>query len=94
MKPKKQQKSVAEHLAAKENLKKHDKDAGSAPVQIAALTARITHLMTHLAVHKGDKHTRRGLIGMVSHRRRLLKYLKRTDATTHGATLAALGLRK
>ena len=86
--------SAEDIQAAKENLKQHDKDVGSSSVQIAALTGRIVHLTNHIAGNRNDKHSRRGLIGLVSKRRKLLKYLKRTDAETHSKTLAALGLRK
>lgn len=83
-----------EILAVKERMKKHDSDVGSTTVQISALTGRITHLTAHVVRNNNDKHSRRGLIGMVSKRRKLLKYLKRTDAETHAKTLAALGIRK
>lgn len=95
MTAKKQQRSVAEITEVKATLKKHDGDVGSVPVQIAALTARIIHLTDHLgAGNKNDKHSRRGLIGMVSRRRKLLKYLKQTNPEMHSKTLASLGLRK
>lgn len=95
MKAKKQQYSAAEVAEIKTSMKKHDSDVGSVPVQIAALTARIIHLTGHLGSgHSNDKHSRRGLINMVSKRRKLLKYLKRVDPATHGKTLASLGLRK
>ena len=75
-------------------LRLHDKDVGSPQVQIARLTGRIKHLTSHLATHKKDKHTRRGLIAMISRRRKLTAYLKRRAPQTHAQTLAALGLRK
>jgi len=55
----------------------HDKDTGSAEVQITILTRRINHLVEHLKEHKKDNHTRRGLLIMVSRRRRLVNYLKK-----------------
>lgn len=54
----------------------HKKDTGSAPVQIAILTDKINKLTEHLKAHKKDKHSRRGLIGMVGRRTKLMRYLK------------------
>ena len=71
----------------------HDGDVGSAPVQVAILTARIEHLQSHFDVNKKDHHSRRGLLKMVGRRRRLLEYLKRTDAERYRALIADLGLR-
>ena len=71
----------------------HDGDVGSAPVQIAILTARINDLRTHFDDHKKDHHSRRGLLKMVGRRRRLLEYLKRTDVERYRALIADLGLR-
>ncbi len=79
---------------AVKSLRLHDKDVGSPQVQISRLTARIGYLTRHLNVHKKDKHTRRGLIAMISRRRKLTAYLKRTDQEMHKKTLATLGLRK
>lgn len=76
------------------DLRLHENDVGSSPVQIARLTARIRHLTEHLKTHRKDKHTRRGLIGMISRRRKLTAYLRRSDPALHAKTLAALGLRK
>ncbi|MGI9298440.1 MAG: 30S ribosomal protein S15 [Gammaproteobacteria bacterium] len=81
-------------VSAAAALRLHSKDVGSSQVQIARLTGRITQLTRHLSVHKKDKHTRRGLIAMISRRRKLTAYLKRTKPETHGKTLASLGLRK
>ena len=80
--------------SAIESLRIHAKDVGSPQVQISRLTARIEYLTRHLNVHKKDKHTRRGLIAMISRRRKLTAYLKRNDQEMHKKTLAALGLRK
>ena len=71
----------------------HDNDRGSAPVQIAILTARIDDLRTHFDKHKKDHHSRRGLLKMVGRRRRLLEYLKRTDPERYRELIADLGLR-
>ena len=76
------------------DLRLHEKDVGSSPVQIARLTARILHVGSHLKTHSKDNHSRRGLIAMVSLRRKLLAYLKRKTPELHAQTLAALGLRK
>ena len=72
----------------------NDKDSGSTEVQIALLTSRIQHLTEHLRTHKKDHHSRRGLLKMVGHRRRLLKYLKRKDLDGYRELLQKLGLRK
>ena len=71
----------------------HDTDRGSAPVQIALLTARINDLRTHFDKNKKDHHSRRGLLKMVGRRRRLLEYLKREDMERYRALIADLGLR-
>jgi len=71
----------------------HDSDRGSAPVQVALLTARIEHLRAHFDAHKKDHHSRRGLLKMVGRRRRLLEYLKRTDVERYRKLIADLGLR-
>lgn len=69
-------------------------DTGSAEVQVALLTARINDLQGHFATHKKDHHSRRGLLKLVSQRRRLLDYLKRTDPDRYLALIQRLGLRK
>ena len=71
----------------------HDSDRGSAPVQVAILTARINDLRSHFDAHKKDHHSRRGLLKMVGRRRRLLEYMKRTDVERYREVLADLGLR-
>ena len=71
----------------------HDGDVGSAPVQIAILTARINDLRSHFDVQKKDHHSRRGLLKMVGRRRRLLEYVKRTDAEGYRELIVDLGLR-
>ena len=77
-----------------EKYRLHDGDVGSAPVQVALLTERINHLRDHFESHKGDHHSRRGLLRMVGRRRRLLEYLKRTDLDGYRALIEDLGLRK
>ena len=71
----------------------HDNDRGSAPVQVALLTARINDLRAHFDAHEKDHHGRRGLLKMVGKRRRLLEYLKKTDVTRYRELINDLGLR-
>ena len=71
----------------------HDRDTGSAPVQIAQLTERINSLTEHFRVHPKDLHGQRGLLKLVSQRRRLLEYLKRTDLEKYRQLIEELGLR-
>ena len=70
------------------------KDTGSAELQVAILTERIRQLTDHLRIHKKDVHSRRGLISMVSKRRRLLKYLTNEDVQRYQSLIARLGLRR
>jgi small subunit ribosomal protein S15 len=72
----------------------HEGDTGSPEVQIAILTRRIQDLTAHLAENKHDNHSRRGLLKMVGQRRRMLKYLNRTDPERYRALIASLGLRR
>ncbi len=74
--------------------RKHPSDTGSPEVQIALLSNRITELTGHFAVHKKDHHSRRGLIQMVSRRRRLLEYLKEEDPKRYSELVERLGIRK
>jgi small subunit ribosomal protein S15 len=69
-------------------------DTGSPEVQVALLTERINNLTDHFKTHKKDVHSRRGLLMMVSKRRSLLDYLKKTDAPRYDALIQRLGLRK
>jgi small subunit ribosomal protein S15 len=68
-------------------------DTGSPEVQVALLTARISDLTEHFKVHAKDHHSRRGLLKMVSRRRKLLDYLKGTNAPSYKALIEKLGLR-
>lgn len=77
-----------------EDYRIHERDSGSADVQIAILTTRINHLTEHLKVHKKDHHSRRGLLMMVGKRRRLLKYLKKNHLKRYRGLIAKLGLRR
>jgi len=72
----------------------HDSDTGSPEVQIALLTQRINSLTEHLKAHKGDHHTRRGLMRLIGRRRRLLAYVKDNDVERYRALIARLGLRR
>ena len=76
-----------------EKYKRHDGDTGSPEVQVALLTERINHLNEHLASHKKDFHSRRGLLIMVGKRRKLLQYLKRKDFMRYQTLIQRLGLR-
>lgn len=74
--------------------KAHDKDTGSPKVQIALLTERINMLTDHFKTHKKDHQSRRGLLRLVSQRRRLLDYLKKCDIKEYEAMVQKLNLRK
>ncbi len=69
-------------------------DTGSPEVQVALLSARIDHLTDHFRVHVQDHHSRQGLLRLVSHRRKLLDYLKNKDANRYRTLISRLGLRK
>ena len=73
---------------------KNDKDTGSTEVQVALLTKKINELSEHFKVHKKDHHSRRGLLGMINNRRKLLKYLKGRDEKGYQELIKKLGLRK
>ena len=78
-------------------IKEYQKDAsdtGSADVQIALLTARIRHLTEHFKTHKKDHHSRRGLLRLVSQRKKLLSYVKSNDINSYADLISRLGLRK
>lgn len=77
-----------------ESYRTHPTDTGSPEVQVALLTERINTLTQHLRVNKHDHHSRRGLLMMVGHRRRLLAYLAREDVNRYRTLIARLGLRK
>lgn len=76
-----------------EKFQLHENDRGSAPVQIAILTARIQQLREHFDDHGQDHHSRQGLLRMVGRRRKLLDYIKRKDAQRYRALIDELGLR-
>jgi small subunit ribosomal protein S15 len=72
----------------------HNSDTGSPEVQIAILSERISNLTEHLKVHKGDHHTRRGLMQLIGKRRRLLNYLSNTDVNRYRDIISRLGIRR
>ncbi len=76
------------------NLQRHQNDTGSAEVQIAILTRRINELVKHLKKNAKDKHSRKGLLGMISKRRKLLAYLKNTNEKLYKKVLKETGLKK
>lgn len=71
-----------------------DGDTGSPEVQVAILSERISNLTEHFKDHKKDNHSRRGLLKLVSQRRRLLDYVKRSDETRYKTLIDELGLRR
>jgi len=88
--------AVKARLAAVEvaDYRKHEKDTGSAEVQIAQLTARIRHLTEHFKIHKHDHHGRLGLLKLVGRRRRLLRYIKRRSPAGYRQGIESLGIRR
>lgn len=74
--------------------RRDEKDTGSVEVQVALLTANIDSLTEHMKTHKKDFHSRRGLIGQVNSRRKLLSYLKETELQRYRDLIEKLGLRK
>lgn len=77
-----------------EAYKTHEGDTGSPEVQIALLSVRISSLSDHFKTHKSDHHSRRGLLKMVGHRRRLLDYVKKKDVDRYKKIIERLGLRR
>ena len=77
-----------------EKFRTHSTDTGSPEVQVALLTKRINHLTEHFKTHQKDHHSRRGLLQMVSSRKSLLEYLKRTAVERYKKLIKELGLRK
>lgn len=86
--------SVAKRAEIIKQHQRAEADTGSSEVQVALLTARINDLTEHFKVHTKDHHSRRGLLKLVSTRRRLLDYLKRTDNEKYASLIKELGLRK
>ena len=85
--PHKKEKIIKEHQT-------HEKDTGSAEVQIAVTTTRIKELATHLKKHPKDKHSRRGLLAMVNKRRKLLNHLLKNSPTSYKSIVKKLGLKR
>ena len=77
-----------------DNFKLHEKDTGSSEVQIALLSERISYLTEHFKIHKKDHHSRRGLLKMVSLRRRLLDYIKKKNDAKYKDIIKRLGIRR
>jgi small subunit ribosomal protein S15 len=77
-----------------EQFRTHESDTGSPEVQVALLSSRIDELTQHFDKHAKDHHSRRGLLKLVSQRRRLLDYLERIDADRYQALVTKLGLRR
>jgi small subunit ribosomal protein S15 len=74
--------------------KLHEKDTGSSEVQIALLTKRVTYLTEHFKTHSKDHHSRRGLLKVVSKRRKLLDHLKKEDVSRYQSIILKLGIRR
>ena len=85
---------MPDKAATIEKFRTHENDTGSPEVQIAILTERINHLNEHLKMHKGDHHTRRGLLLMVGQRRRLLDYVRNLNVERYRSIVAQHGLRR
>ena len=77
-----------------EQFRRGPRDTGSPEVQVALLTDRISHLTEHLKVHKGDHHTRRGLMKLIGQRRRLLDYVQKGNVERYRALIGRLGIRR
>ena len=77
-----------------EKYKLHNEDTGSPEVQIAILSEEIDHLQSHLKKHRNDLHSKRGLLKMVSKRRKFLNYLKEVSASRYATTLKKIGMNK
>jgi len=80
-------------INAFKDFKKHENDTGSAEVQAAILTRQIEELQTHLKTHKKDNHSRRGLLKMVSKRKKFLNYLAKNDKKSYEEVVKKLGLK-
>jgi small subunit ribosomal protein S15 len=86
--------SQIDKQAIRKSFQRHERDTGSSEVQIAVLTRKIETLTEHLKGHKKDHSSRYGLIRMVNSRRRLLDYLKRTDAARYQRLIKDLSIRR
>ena len=86
--------SVNEKKEIVKDFGKNNTDTGSTEVQVALLTKKINELSEHFKIHKKDHHSRRGLLGMINNRRKLLKYLKGKNEKGYQELIKKLGLRK
>jgi small subunit ribosomal protein S15 len=86
--------SSAQKRATIDTHRAHESDTGTSAVQVALLTERINGLSEHFQVHTKDHHSRRGLLKLVSQRRRLLNYLRRTEPDRYQELIHKLGLRR
>jgi len=86
--------SAEEKAKIVDDFRRGDGDTGSPEVQVALLSARIQHLTEHFDTHKHDHHSRRGLLKMVSQRRKMLDYLKGNDRQRYQDLIQRLGLRR
>ena len=86
--------NVNEKKEIVKNFGKTDTDTGATEVQVALLTKKINELSEHFKIHKKDHHSRRGLLGMINNRRKLLKYLKGKNENGYQELIKKLGLRK
>ena len=86
--------SKATTAATISDYRQHETDTGSTEVQVALLTQRINELSEHFKIHTKDHHSRRGLLKLVSQRRRLLNYLRRTGPDRYRGLIKRLGLRR
>lgn len=77
-----------------EKFRTHEKDTGSSEVQIALLTEEISHLADHLKKHPKDNHSRRGLLGMVAQRKKLLDYIRKDNIRRYNRLIKKLGLKR
>lgn len=77
-----------------EKFRKHDRDGGSAEVQIALLTQRLEQLVTHFKSHPQDVHSQRGMQRMINQRKKLLAYLRASDSASYKNVISELGIRK
>ncbi len=86
--------STVEKVEVVSKYQQKEGDTGSPEVQVALLTTRIVQLTEHFKEHKGDHHSRRGLLRMVNQRRKLLDYLKGKNVNRYKTLIASLGLRR
>ena len=86
--------SAAQKQTIVEEYRRGDADTGSPEVQVALLSARISHLTDHFRTHSHDHHSRQGLLKMVSQRRKLLDYLRQKDLDRYRDLIGRLGLRR